>query len=345
MQAEIIHVGANTVLICALQMSTVLRIPKIPRVVLGQELSWYGNYSSPHTDPSAVTALRCAGCFVFFREGAAKFSGNRPLLQILCKQNFMVSGQRGSEDLQGKSQQLLPGSLFVPEQHTRISRCLGFAQGCSWCSGMGSVPGPGRISRLEPSPGGKGSSGSWRAREGQRDGHVLLHPRFGGATGVRSSLARLARGTQGCSAKATPDLLFLSLWIIHRGAEGVRSVQAVFVPHRLLLAAGNVLSCPESPGHFQHLPWDWALERWDRDHPPLCELIQRLPELPQQIPSAAVTEGFLQPVGLSKQQLPGRTFGSEVLARGLQDLQQAGGEAGGRGDTEGTGTAAGPGAL
>lgn len=45
-------------------MSTVLRIPKIPMVVLGKELLWYGNYSSPHTDPSAVTALR--GCSVFF---------------------------------------------------------------------------------------------------------------------------------------------------------------------------------------------------------------------------------------------------------------------------------------
>lgn len=37
MQAEIIYVGANTALVCTLQMSTVLRVLKIPRVVLGKE--------------------------------------------------------------------------------------------------------------------------------------------------------------------------------------------------------------------------------------------------------------------------------------------------------------------
>lgn len=64
MQAEIIHVGANTVLVCTLQMSTVLRVLKTPRVVLGKESP--GDYSSPHTDPSAVTVLTCTGCFVLF---------------------------------------------------------------------------------------------------------------------------------------------------------------------------------------------------------------------------------------------------------------------------------------
>lgn len=33
--------------------------------------------------------------------------------------------------------------------------------------GMGSVPEPGRISSREPSPGGKGGSAAWRAREGE----------------------------------------------------------------------------------------------------------------------------------------------------------------------------------
>lgn len=90
MQAEILHVGANPVLVCTLQMSTVLRVLETPRGVLGKGTS--RNYSSPHADPAAVTVLRrTLPCFL------VRMLPNSLEINPSCKQNLMVSVQGGSE--------------------------------------------------------------------------------------------------------------------------------------------------------------------------------------------------------------------------------------------------------
>lgn len=80
--------------------------------------------------------------FCFIPEGAAKFPGNRLLLQMLCKQNSRVS-ELGAlccssvtfpciSDLQGKSQQLLPFPTGNPR---------GFGPGRGWSRAAHGDPG------------------------------------------------------------------------------------------------------------------------------------------------------------------------------------------------------------
>lgn len=102
-----------------------------------------------------------------------------------------------------------------------------------------------------------------------------------------------------------------------------------FCPTPRSWPAGNVLSCPppvwRGPGHFQHLPWDWRDAGWD--HPPTSELTQRLPVLPEPIPSP-VPHGRRLPSAFRVLKASSGYLGlfllPEVRAKGLQDLQQAG---------------------
>lgn len=83
----------------------------------------------------------------------------------------------------------------------------GLVQGCPGDSGMGSVLEQGRISSLEPSPGGKGSSAVRRGREGEAG---WTRPPAPGIWGLE---------LPGQALKGKMGELFQSLWIIHRGVK------------------------------------------------------------------------------------------------------------------------------
>lgn len=190
------------------------------------------NYFSPHTDPSVVTALRCTGCFVVFVRvlqnsleiaPSSRYSASRtpwcqcseavraePRLGALCCCSITVRCQ----DPQGTSRQLLPNSHFaqnVLEQRTWNPWYLGFAPVRGWSraahgdSGMGSVLEPGRISSLEPSPGGKGSSAAWRATEGQAGWTRPPAPGIWGCHGRLEGPGQAAKRKTGVFGKGNPS--------------------------------------------------------------------------------------------------------------------------------------------
>lgn len=189
---------------------------------------------------------------------------------------------------------------------------------------------PGRISRLEPSPGGKGSCAAWRAREGQRDGHVLLHPGFGGATGA--PWPGWEQEHRGARQRQPQILLLQSLWIIHRGAKGVRSLQAVFCPTACSWPAGNALSCLERPRALAAPALGLGFGEM-RLGP--CTPVGADAAAPGAAPANSLCSSSRKASfslkGFKSSSYQGALLVPEVLARGLQDLQQAGSEGGGRG--------------
>lgn len=177
-------------------------MPQTPRAVLGKSLQ--GLSLSPHTDPPAVTMLRCKGCFVLF-------------LRVLLNSLEIASSCRCSASRTSGCQSwglFAALLLHFPVQNPREnpSSCSHSPQGT-----LGALPltwaHPGLLMEIrEGIPAGAGQDFqpgalSWRKRHlcclERWDGHV--HPGFGGGAGIWSSLGRLRRRKQGCWAMTIPD--------------------------------------------------------------------------------------------------------------------------------------------
>lgn len=138
----------------------------------------------------------------------------------------------------------IPAAAPIPHREpSGLWPWQGLVQGCSWRSGRGSLLEPGRISSLEPSPGGKGTSAAWR---GGMDTSSCTRD-LGEALAFGAPWVGWEEEEEGAGQRQPQIRLFQSLGITHRGVKGVRALQAVSAPLPGLAGRGCA-SCPSLSG-------------------------------------------------------------------------------------------------